>query len=301
VNALSIGLALLGGFLFAIGSVLQQKGAMEEPDTSTLRAGFLLRLIRRPVWLSGVVADALGYVAQAAALGVGKLVVVQPLMVSSVVFALPLGVWLTHQHVGRREIAGAGAVVIGLAAFMVVANPSGGRDDATGFQWAIAGGVVAAAAVALTAAAWRRGPALKAALTGTAAGILFGFGAALVKSTVVRFDDSFSAVFLDWHIYALAAVSLAGFVLVQVSLHTGALAPAITTSMVFETVVGVVVGVTLLDENLHTQSWGLAVIALGLALMVAGVVALALPTAASATLRPAEPRGARDRATRPAR
>jgi drug/metabolite transporter (DMT)-like permease len=280
VNTLSIGLALLGGFLFAIGSVLQQKGAMEEPDTATLRAGFLFRLVRRPVWLSGVVADALGFIAQAAALGVGKLVVVQPLMVSSVVFALPLGVWLTNQHVGRREIAGAAAVVFGLAAFMVVANPSGGRTDAPGFEWAVAGGVVAAAAVALTAAAWRRRPALKAALTGTAAGILFGFGAALVKSTLVRFDDSFSAVFLDWHIYALAVSSMAGFLLVQVSLHTGVLAPAITTTMIFETVVGVLVGLRLLDEGLHTQEWGLAVIAVGLALMVVGVVVLARSEAA---------------------
>jgi F0F1-type ATP synthase assembly protein I len=63
--------------------------------------------------------------------------------------------------------------------------------------------------------------------------------------------------------------------LVQVSLQTGALAPAITTSMVFETVVGVVVGLTLLDEELHTQNWGLAVVAFGLALMVGGVVVLA--------------------------
>ena len=87
MNALSIGLALFGGFLFGIGSVLQQKGTLEEPDTSALQVGFFMRLLKRPVWLAGFVADAAGYVAQAAALGVGKLVVVQPLMVSSVVFA----------------------------------------------------------------------------------------------------------------------------------------------------------------------------------------------------------------------
>jgi drug/metabolite transporter (DMT)-like permease len=290
VNALSIGLALLGGFLFAIGSVLQQKGAMEEPDVSALRVGFFVGLIKRPVWLAGLVADAAGYVAQAAALGVGKLVVVQPLMVSSVVFALPLGHWLTHQHVGRREIAGAAAVVLGLAAFMIVANPSGGRADAPGRDWAIAAAVTVGTAVLLTLIAWKRRPAMKAALTGTAAGILFGFVAALTKSTVVRFDDGAAAVFLDWHIYALAGAGLAGFLLVQVSLQTGALAPAITTSMVFETVVGVVVGLTLLDEQLHTQEWGLAVVAFGLLLMVAGLVVLARSEAAPAARPPAATR-----------
>jgi drug/metabolite transporter (DMT)-like permease len=275
VNALSIGLALLAGFLFAIGSVLQQRGTMQDLGADALRAGFILRLLRRPIWLLGVVADGAGYVAQAAALGVGRLVVVQPLMVSSVVFALPLGVWLTGQRVGRREILGAGAVVAGLTVFMSVSNPSGGRTDAPLSVWAIAAGATGVSALALTLAASRRRPAVRAALIGSAAGILFGFVAGLTKSTVDRFDNGAAAVFGDWHIYALAAASLAGFVLVQASLHTGALAPAITTSMVLETVVGVVIGVTVLEENLHESESGLAVTALALAAIVVGLLALA--------------------------
>lgn len=286
MSGLAVGLALFAGFLFGIGSVLQQRGAMQEPASSLLHAGFLLRLLRRPVWLLGVVADAAGYVVQAAALGVGRLVIVQPLMVSSVLFALPLGVWLTHQRVGRREILGALAVVLGLTAFMAVANPSGGRADAPGFEWAITGGVVGAAAVGLTVAGWNRRPAMKAALIGTAAGVLFGFVAALTKSTVDRFDDGAAAVFLDWHIYVLAVASIAGFMLIQASLQTGALAPAITTTMVFETLVGVLVGLTLLDEGLHAENWGLAVSAFGLALIIGGLIPLARSEAAAESRPP---------------
>src|SRR5436190_17087614 len=248
---------------------------MQEPDADALRAGFILRLLRRPVWLCGLVADGAGYVAQAAALGVGRLVVVQPLMVSSVVFALPLGVWLTGQRVGRREILGAGAVVAGLTVFMIASNPSGGRTDAPFSTWAIAGGATGSLALVLTLAAARRRPALRAALLGSAAGVLFGFVAGLTKATVDRFGDGAAAVFADWHIYALAAASFLGFMLVQASLHTGALAPAITTSMVLETVVGVVVGVTVLEESLHESKAGLAVTAVALASIVAGLVALA--------------------------
>jgi drug/metabolite transporter (DMT)-like permease len=290
VSELAIGLALFAGLLFAVGTVLQQKGAMQEPDTSALRAGFLVRLLRKPVWLLGLVADAAGYVAQAAALGVGRLIVVQPLMVSSVVFALPLGVWLTHQRVGRREIAGAGAVVVGLTLFMIVANPSGGSADAPGFEWAITAAAAGGVAAILTLAARHRRPGLKAALLGSAAGVLFGFVAALTKSTVVRFDDGAMAVFWDWHIYALAGAGLIGFMLVQGSLQTGALAPAITTSMVFETLVGVLVGLMLLDEDLHTQEWGLAVTALALALIILGLIALAR-SEAPAKVPPPEPEG----------
>jgi drug/metabolite transporter (DMT)-like permease len=195
--------------------------------------------------------------------------------VASVVFALPLGVWLTSQRIGRREILGGAAVVAGLTAFMIVASPNGGKSDASLGKWAIAAAATVAAAAVLTVAAAGRRPALRAALLGTAAGILFGFVAALTKSAVDRFDNGAAAVFGDWHIYALLAASLAGFMLVQASLQTGALAPAITTCMVFETLVGVVVGLTLFAEVLHESPAGLAVTALGPALIFGGLLALA--------------------------
>ena len=57
----------------------------------------------RPVWLAGIAADRIGYVAQAAALGIGRLVVVQPLLASMIVFALPLGKRILGQHRPPRD------------------------------------------------------------------------------------------------------------------------------------------------------------------------------------------------------
>jgi hypothetical protein len=48
-------LAFGAAFLFALGTVLQQKGTLEEPSDSSMRADFLARLARQPVWLLGVV------------------------------------------------------------------------------------------------------------------------------------------------------------------------------------------------------------------------------------------------------
>jgi drug/metabolite transporter (DMT)-like permease len=275
MSALSVLFALVAAGLFAVGTVFEQKGAMEEPDADALRAGFLLRLVRKPVWLAGLLADALGYAAQAAALGVGRLIVVQPLLVASVVFALPLGVRMTGQRIGRREVAGAAAVCAGLVVFMLVANPSDGLADAPGRDWLVAAGVVGAIAALLTLAAVGRSAGVKAALLGTASGIIFGLVAALTKSTVDRFDDGLVAVVWNWHAYALIAASLIGFGLLQASLQTGALAPTVTTSMVFETVAGVAVGIALLHEELHEQAWGVVVSCLALAVILAGVIALA--------------------------
>jgi drug/metabolite transporter (DMT)-like permease len=275
VNLLSVILALVAALLFALGTVLQQKGAMQESDAEALKAGFLLRLLHKPVWLLGVLADGLGYVAQAAALGVGKLIVVQPLLVASVVFALPLGVRLTRQRIGRREILGAGAVCVGLAIFTLIADPSGGKADATGRAWVIGSAVVAGVAALLTFASLGRRPGVKAALLGTAAGVIFGLVAALTKATVDRFDNGFVAVVGDWHLYGLIGASLVGFALVQMSLQTGALAPSIATTMVFETIVGVAVGIFLMDEELHEEPWGITLSLLALVCVLGGLVALA--------------------------
>ncbi|MBA3300850.1 MAG: DMT family transporter, partial [Thermoleophilaceae bacterium] len=132
-------LSLLAALLFAVGTVLQQRVASKSSSKDAAKASFLLQLARKPQWLAGIAADGLGFAAQAVALGMGKLVVVQPLMATSVVFALPFSARLEHKRVSRRELAGAIAVAVGLAAFLIAGDPAGGREDATPQAWAVAG------------------------------------------------------------------------------------------------------------------------------------------------------------------
>jgi hypothetical protein len=51
---------------------------------------------------------------QAAALGDGRLVVVQPILATTIVFALPLGVWLSSQRITRRDVI---AVIVSRSAW----------------------------------------------------------------------------------------------------------------------------------------------------------------------------------------
>ncbi len=98
---MAVAFALVAALLFALGSALQRHVAVEGSS--------LLALARRPPWLAGIAADAAGYAAQAAALAVGRLAVVQPLLVSTLVFALPL----ERRRLQRSEIAA--ALAVGLA------------------------------------------------------------------------------------------------------------------------------------------------------------------------------------------
>jgi drug/metabolite transporter (DMT)-like permease len=235
----------------------------------------LLRMARRPVWLAGIAAEGLGFACQAVALSIGRLAVVQPLLVSAVVFALPFGARITGQRVRRIDIGAALLVTAALIIFLAVTNPSGGRDDAPVGEWLIAGGVSAALAIPLFVLARHRTPAKRAALLGTAAGILFALSAALTKAVADGIgDEGLLGLIADWHLYALLVVGYISMTLNQLALSTGALAPAVATSMAMDPVASVILGVTLLGESMVHGPVAIAAMVVSLAAALAGVAIL---------------------------
>ena len=278
---MDIVLALVAALMFSLGTVLQQREAANVPDDEAMQAGLLLRLARRPVWLAGIAADGIGFLAQAGALAIGRLVVVQPLLATSVVFALPLGAWLEHRRVGRRELTAAFAVTAGVGIFLVVANPTGGVEDASVTAWIVSGAIAAVICAALIVAARGKPAAPKAALLGTAAGILFGLSAGLTKAVVEQLDDGLLQVFEHWHVYALLVVGWASMTLSQASLQTGALAPAVATQMSLDPVTSLLLGTLAFKEEIHDSTAGVILALAGIGLMIVGLAVLARSQAAA--------------------
>jgi drug/metabolite transporter (DMT)-like permease len=274
-----VALALIAAFFFALGLVLQEKAASEQPPES-VGAGLLARLAAKPVWLLGLGAQGLGFVAQAIALGIGRMVIVQPLLVSTIVFALPLGRVIEKRPVRRPDLIGAALVAGGLGALLVVSKPSAGEDDASLRAWLLIGGGAVGIAVLLFLLARGRSSTLRAALLGSGGGILFGLAAALTKTTVSMLDEGVDAVLLDWHVYALVAASIVAFWLEQAALQTGALAAAVATTMAFDPLSSLVFGIALFDEALHETAIGYAVSLLSLGAALVGLVILARAKAA---------------------
>jgi drug/metabolite transporter (DMT)-like permease len=269
-------LALVAALCFALAATLQQKGALNLGGVSLGKPSSLLRLLAQTWWLAGTLVLFTGYLFQAAALDRGRLVIIQPLLVTTVIFALPLGYLLTKQHVGKREVVGALVIVLGLVLFTYFGDPAGGRDNAPNSEWAITIAVLSVVSVGLLAFGGRGGLAMKAAVYGTVAGILFGLSAALTKPTVEYLHDGVSTMLSHWEAYALAIAGVLGFVLQQVSLGTGRLAPSVATVSVANPMVGILIGVVLLEERLSRPAWHvvLAIVGLGLALVGAVVISL---------------------------
>ena len=267
-------LALVAAFFFALGLVLQEKAASVQP-ASSVGAGFLVRLVRSPVWLLGAASQMLGFVAQAIALGIGRMVIVQPLLVATIVFALPIARIVTKRVIRGVEWIGALIVSAGLAALLIVSQTAEGTEDAAVGLWAVVGGVCIGIAVLLFVLARGRSPALRAGLLGTAAGILFGLAAALTKATVARFDQGLWEVVWDWHLYAMIALSVGAVWLQQAALQTGVLSAAVAATMAFDPLSSIPLGIIIFDEQLHETAFGIAVSVAALAATLFGLVLLA--------------------------
>ena len=270
-------LALIAAFCFALAATLQQRGALDLPtislaDPEVARSGSPAT----STWLVGTLVLVTGYLFQAGALDRGRLVVIQPLLVTTIVFALPLGYFLTKQHVGRREVIGAIVVLCGLALFVYFGDPAGGNENASNGQWALAFAVLGAFSAVLFVFGRGGDLSMKAAVYGTVSGIMFGLSSALTKPTLEFLHESVGTMLSHWECYALAIAGVGGFVLQQVSLGTGRLAPSVATVSVANPVVGILIGVLLLDERLSRPTWHVVLAVIGLALALVGAVVISL-------------------------
>lgn len=270
---LSVSLALVAAMIFALGTVLQQRVAMTASDSEAHSVWFMLRLARRPVWWSGIVLTWVGFGFHAAALSQGEIVLVQPVLAMTVVFALPLGARLSRQRVEARDIGAALLACAGLAAFLVLSNPEAGIAEPAAGAWIVWAGACLAIAALLTGSGLHRSPAGKATLVGTAAGVLFGLHGAVTKAMTEQLD--MGTLIASGVIVAVLVVALISMAISQIALQAGDLPPAIATESIVAPLVSVALGLGLYQESLHESSAGAFVSLIALAAMLVGVALLA--------------------------
>jgi drug/metabolite transporter (DMT)-like permease len=275
--------ALGAGLLFAVASVLQQRAASEAPGKETLHLSLMWHLVRRPMWLAGYVADWAAFGLQALALGAGSLLVVQPLLVTGLLFSLPIAAKWSGRRLERQDWIAAIALCAGLAGFLLLGNPTGGRNRAPFIDWALAGGVVAGIGVALVFAALRQQGARRSTLLALATGIAYGLTAGLTKTSVDLLGHGLVTFFTNWEPYALVVFAMGGMWLNQAAFQAGELRASLPALDVGEQIVAAAIGVTILKERIQahgTLDWVLIVVAL--AAMGYGVVVLAMRAADTA-------------------
>jgi drug/metabolite transporter (DMT)-like permease len=249
-------------------------------STDAPQGKYVLRLVgyllRQPLWLLGWVAAAGGFVFQALALYNGQLAVVQPLLVTELVFALVLRRLWIHQQVAHSAWISAVVVCVALSAFLSVAVPHGGHPTPDPGEWlsalAVFGGIIGVT----SALAVRGSPARRAALFGTATSLTWALMAAFLKATTDALAQ-FGVVgtLAHWPVYALALSAVAGTFLQQAALQVGPLSVSQPLIVVVDPFASIILGAWLFDERFTDSPIKIAVAILSFAVMAIGVIALA--------------------------
>jgi drug/metabolite transporter (DMT)-like permease len=265
--------ALLAALLYAVASVLQQRAAVSTPHEHSLRIGLLAKLAVNPIWLIGILADVGGYVCQFVALGHGALALVQPLLVSGLLFALPLAAVIEGSRLTRRDWTGALAVVAGLSIFLVIARPASGAPEISGTAWIVLTGVTSVLVGGLVLFAGPGPSRRKALLLACAGGTIYGLSAALTKATSHLFERHGAVHTLGhWEPYGLAAAGLIGMLLTQSAFQAGPLDASLPALTVIDPVVSIAIGAAAFAEGITDSPIAIAVETLGMIAMVAGIL-----------------------------
>jgi len=283
---LSVVAALLAAVFFALSSVTQHRAASTSDPSTGLGFGLVRRLATRPLWLVGVASDVAGLAMQALALATGALVVVQPLLLSGLLFALPASMLLERRAPRRGEWGWAVLVVAGLSVFLVAARPAAGSAlaDSGAFAGGITGVVAAAGVVVLVASTRMRH---RAALLGVAAGLSHGVVAPLIKQIVGQSTGGVLVPLQNWELYAVMGVGVAAFVLIQTMYQSGRLAASLPPMTIVDPVVAVALGAVFFGEQVSRSPLALTVQALGFMMMTLGVVRLSALNSGALQGRPA--------------
>lgn len=266
--------AVLAAASNAVGAVCQRRAALQAPPETTLRLSLILDLLKRPIWLAGFAALIMGFILQASALSVGDLTLVQPIVTAELPLTLVIAAAVFRAPLDRDAWIGVIAVSIGLAVVLFSMNPSGGDGLPDNWAWLWVSVASVGAGVVLISTGLKTAGGPRASLFGAAAGLGFGFTAALMKGSLERIDEEgVGRVFGHWQLYGMMLMGVASFFMIQNALQAGSLVAAQPPISVCDPLVSIAYGVLLFGEDLRTGVW-LAPALLGALIIAFGTVAL---------------------------
>ena len=274
-------LSLGSAAAFAVAASLKHRSAGEVPDAQNLRPTAVGQFVRATVvhrlWLAGIAADAVAVLLQIVALHYGALAVVQPLLISGLLFALLLRP-LHHQPIGQRELGWALVVSVALVGFLALAgtaarsSTTAGVDRVPAIIAGIVGLVLAAGCVAV---AHRQRPGgISGALLGVAVGITYAAAATLLKAVGDVAVHGPRALLTSWQLYTVLVIGILGLLLNQLAFQAGPLTASLPAIATVNPLASIAIGVLVYDETVrHSPE---ASLGLALLLLVLGIAVIQL-------------------------
>jgi drug/metabolite transporter (DMT)-like permease len=269
--------AIAAAGVLGLSAAIDQRSTKKVKTREPLSPRLILDLVRQPLWLIAIAANVVGFILQVVALAYGSLALVQPLLVSDLLFAVLIA-WYLRQRASEpqpdmRPIwAGVAITTIGLAGFLVIGQPTPGHTQAKLSMLApLAIGYVVVVGACLVVA--NRNVNLRPLALATGCGVSYGIAAFLIKLLTSEFGGGLAAVFTNWPIYLFAVVGPAGFILNQNALQQGTLlAPVQAIISVADPVISIALGIAWLDVRLRSSPGAIAGEVISFLLLTVGII-----------------------------
>lgn len=285
IPIVAVPVSVLSAAFFGLAGALQHRAARRTSQTGTVRFRMIIELLRQPLWVGSLLAGGLGVLLQWVALSTGTLILVQPLLVIGLLFAVVFSSALRRARPDRVVVLGTVMCAAGLATFLALASPTPGHDSLVFHEVVPLASALAGVLVLCVAVGVRRPGPVRALALATATGVLYGVTAGLTKLAVAGLRDGLGVMFSEWPIYFVVLCGPIGFLLNQNAFRVGAaLAPALAVIVVLDPLVSIGIGALWLGEQVVQTPGALAGESIALAVLIAGVAVLSkrAPQAAQA-------------------
>ncbi len=257
-----------------LGYVLQQRVAAHAAQSERLSFRLLLDLMHKPVWWGGIGCMIVGQLLGGLALQLAAVGLVEPLLSTSLLFALAIAGILSREPVRWYEVTGALLLSAALGVFIAVGDPRSSPDRTQSpLLIALAVCVVLGVVAALVAIGKRGGLVAESIVLATGAGLLYGLQDVAARAVMLVVDQrGFGGLPHSLWPYVLVGAAVIGIVLSQNAFRAARLDYSLPPIAAAEPVAGIALGVTLLGDVLSVSAGAIAIEALCLVGMVSGVM-----------------------------
>ncbi len=264
---------LLSSALYAPALVLQHQGSQEAIGALSSGKPRFRELLKNRTWLAGLILFYVAAGVHIVAISLGSLAVVQPLIVTELIFVPIAAMIISKTAVTGRDWAAIVAVSAALAVFLIVGRPSVGDPRAPLGEWLLFLGFTIVLVAALMLGGSRLKATPRAAVLSLAAGILAATYAVVIKGVLD------SAGWERWFFIGLTVISAVSFPIVSAeAFKTGAVTVSTSVMILVNPVYASLASVWLFHVSITSSPLASVVLAVTVVVMTLGVVSLSRST-----------------------
>lgn len=270
---LAVAFALGSAFMAALSTSVQHQVAGAAPKDVGGTWKLLWHLLHRPWWIVGQLFGFCGFLFHALALFNGPIALVQPIIITGIVFAVMVRAAIAREWPEPRETAIVALTASALVVFLMASNPSegAGRPEGPVFLLLVAGSAVAGLAVFGLAKLLPQGRE-QGFLMGAGAGFVFGLVAVLLKAAEQeQAEGGIAQMVTTWPLYATFAAGLTGVALNQAAYRVSRISASMPVLNVVNILLGLAFGYLVFMETPRTTPVALVLMGVSLATLCVGL------------------------------